>query len=88
MFGSAALGVNLTDLTGTAGFDDLTVDVDGVSRAFRMPSLEYAVVITGNGFSDEEGRIMGGFFGPAHEEMAGVLDDGGAGLLAGFGGTR
>ena len=88
VFGNAALGVDLANLTGTAGFDDLIVDVDGVSRAFRMPSLEYAVIVTENAFSDEEGHIMGGFFGPAHEEMAGVLDDGDAGLLAGFGGTR
>ena len=88
MFGEAALGVDLAVLTGTARFDNLIVDVNGVSRAFRMPNLEYAVGITDNGFSDEEGRIMGGFFGPAHEEMAGVLDDRDVRLLAGFGGTR
>ena len=88
VFGDAALGVDLAVLTGTARFDNLIVDVNGVSRAFRMPNLEYAVGITDNGFSDEEGRIMGGFFGPAHEEMAGVLDDRDVRLLAGFGGTR
>ena len=88
VFGDAALQVDLADLSGTAGFDNLTVDVDGRSRAFRMPSLAYAVGVTDNGFADEEGRIMGGFFGPAHEEMAGVLDDREVSLLAGFGGTR
>ena len=88
VFGEAALGVDLAVLTGTARFDNLIVDVNGVSRAFRMPNLEYAVGIVDNGFSDEEGRIMGGFFGPAHEEMAGVLDDRDVRLLAGFGGTR
>lgn len=88
VFGDAALGVDLAVLTGTARFDNLIVDVDGVSRAFRMSSLEYAVGVADNGFSDEGGRIMGGFFGPAHEEMAGVLDDRDVHLLAGFGGTR
>ena len=88
VFGDAALGVDLAVLTGTARFDNLIVDVNGVSRAFRMPNLEYAVGITDNGFSDEEGRIVGGFFGPAHEEMAGVLDDRDVRLLAGFGGTH
>ena len=88
VFGDAELSVELADLTGTALFDDLSVDVDGVSRAFRMSSLSYDVSVSENGFSDEEGRIMGGFFGPAHEEMAGVLDDRDVSLLAGFGGTR
>ena len=88
VFGDAALGVDLAVLTGTARFDNLIVDVDGVSRAFRMSNLEYAVSIAENGFWDEGGRIRGGFFGPAHEEMAGVLNDRDVHLLAGFGGTR
>ena len=88
VFGDAELGVDLAVLTGTADFDNLTVDVDGVSQTFRMSSLSYPVSITENGFSDEDDRISGGFFGPAHEEMAGVLDDREARLLAGFGGTR
>ena len=54
------------------------------------PSLEYAIAVTSNAFSDQEGRVQGGFFGPAHEEMAGVLHDPSTAvnLLAGFGGTR
>ena len=88
VFGDAELSVELADLTGTALFDDLTVEVDGVSRTFRMSSLSYGISVSGNGFSDEEGHIMGGFYGPAHEEMAGVLDDRVARLIAGFGGTR
>ena len=88
VFGDAVLRVDLASLAGTARFDNLAVDLEGVSRSFRMSSLDYAVGITGNGFSDEEGRIMGGFFGPGHEEMAGVLDDRDVGLLAGFGGSR
>ena len=88
VFGDAELLVELADLAGSARFDNLAVDVDGVQSPFRVPSLEYAVGISENAFSDEQGRVRGGFFGPAHEEMAGVLDDRDVRLLAGFGGKR
>ena len=88
VFGDAELSVDLAVFTGSADFDNLSVDVDGVSRAFRMSSLSYDISVSENGFSDDEGRISGGFYGPAHEEMAGVLDDRDVSLLAGFGGTR
>lgn len=90
VFGDAELSVDLADLTGTADFDNLLVDEDGMSRAFRMSSLSYDISVSGNGFSDGDGRVVGGFYGPAHEEMAGVLDDRrqSVSLLAGFGGTR
>ena len=78
----------LADLAGSARFDHLAVDVDGAQSPFRVPSLEYPVEISENAFSDEDGRVRGGFFGPAHEEMAGVLDDRDVRLLAGFGGKR
>ena len=57
---------------------------------FRAPNLNYAIEVTGNSFSDSGGRIAGGFFGPAHEEMAGVLRDEApnVNLLGGFGGKR
>ena len=90
VFGSAKLIVHLESLDGAALFDDLTVLVDGAEAAFRSPKLEYAISVDGNSFSDESGHINGGFFGPAHEEMAGVLDDRdpSVNLLAGFGGAR
>ncbi|MYD95285.1 MAG: transferrin-binding protein-like solute binding protein [Chloroflexi bacterium] len=46
--------------------------------------------MTGNGFSDGNGIVHGSFYGPGHEEIAGVLDDrsDSASLIAGFGGTR
>ena len=90
VFGDAELRVELSTLQGTASFDDLTVHVDGVSRAFRAPRLEYDISVAGNAFSNEDGRVLGGFYGPAHEEMAGVLDDrtSDVNLLAGFGGKR
>ena len=90
VFGDAELRVELSRLRGTAVFDDLTTHVNGVSSAFRATRLEYAIGVTGNSFSDNDGHIVGGFYGPAHEEMAGVLDDRtvGVNLLAGFGGKR
>ena len=88
--GDAGLRVNLATLNGRATFERLTVHADGASRPFRAPSLEYAIDVTSNAFSDKQGRVQGGFFGPAHEEMAGVLHDPSTAvnLLAGFGGTR
>lgn len=90
VFGDAELRVELSTLQGNASFEDLTVHVAGVSSAFRMPRLEYDINVAGNAFSDEDGRVRDGFYGPAHEEMAGVLDDrkSTVNLLAGFGGTR
>ena len=90
VFGRAALHVELSSLDGTARFEGLTVLIDGATSAFRAERLEYPIGVTGNSFADGEGRIAGGFFGPAHEEMAGVLADRapGVSLLAGFGGQR
>jgi len=88
VFGNAELRISLAELTGDARFNNLVVDANGASRAFRAPNLEYAVDVTGNSFSDAENRVSGRFFGPAHEEMAGVLNDRNVGLLAGFGGSR
>ena len=90
VFGDAELRVDLSSLQGAAVFDDLTTHVKGVSNAFRAARLEYAIGVTGNSFSDNDGHIVGGFFGPTHAEMAGVLDDRTAdvNLLAGFGGKR
>ena len=90
VFGDAELEVELSTLRGTASFDDLTVHVGGVPSDFRARELEYDIGVAGNAFSDEDGHVRGGFFGPAHQEMAGVLDDRTAdvNLIAGFGGRR
>ena len=90
VFGDAELQVELSTLQGTALFDDLTVHVRGESSPFRSPRLEYDIGVTGNAFSDAEGRVLGGFYGPGHEEMAGVLNDRApsVNLMAGFGGTQ
>ena len=90
VFGDAVLHVDLSSLRGTAVFDGLTTHVSGESSAFRSPRLEYAIGVAGNSFSDDDDHVRGGFFGPAHEEMAGVLDDrtDAVNLMAGFGGRR
>ena len=90
VFGDAQLGVDLDTLAGTANFDNLAVHADGEASPFRAPHLEYPIEVTGNSFSDSESRVAGSFFGPAHEEMAGVINDRApaVNLLAGFGGTR
>ena len=88
--GNAELQVHLSSLAGTARFDDLTVYVENRPAPFRTPSLEYVIDVNGNLFSDAGGHVQGSFHGPAHEEMAGVLDDRSpnVNLLAGFGGRR
>ena len=88
--GSAEISVNLATMNGHSAFDDLTVHTDGTSRAFRSPSLRYDITVEGNSFSDEDSRVTGGFYGPGHEETAGVVNDTRTtvNLQAAFGGTR
>ena len=88
--GDAALSVDLDTFEGSATFDNLMVHVNGQAASFRSPRLEYAVGVDGNGFSDVDERVEGEFYGPGHEEMAGVVHDtrSGVNLLAGFGGVR
>ena len=90
VFGDAELTVDLSTLAGVARFDNLATAVANRPAPFRTSGLAYAIDVTGNAFADPGGRISGGFFGPAHEEMAGILDDRspGVNLLAGFGGRR
>ena len=90
VFGDAEITVDLTTLQGDAEFNNLVVVNNGAASTFRAPNLDYAIAVTGNSFSDSGGRIAGGFFGPAHEEMAGVLRDEAlnVNLLGGFGGKR
>ena len=62
--------------------------IDEDLRPFRVPSLSYGVTVVDNGFADASGMLSGGFFGPAHDEMAGTLNDSEQHLLAGFGGVQ
>lgn len=88
--GTATLTINMATLTGSARFGELQAHVDGATEAFRASSLQYGINVVGNTFSDNAERIEGGFYGPSHEEMAGLLNDRreDVGLLAGFGGRR
>ena len=90
VFGDAQLEVDLTTLDGSARFNNLTVYVENERAPFRAPNISYAIEAAGNSFSDAHNRLSGGFYGPAHEEMAGVLDDRSpnVNLVAGFGGRR
>ena len=90
VFGDAQLRVEFSSLQGAARFDSLSVFVENEAAPLRSPSVERAIEVTGNTFSDADNIISGGFFGGAHEEMAGVLDDRRphVNLLAGFGGKR
>ncbi len=90
VFGDAALTVDLSTLQGTARFENLTMVIDGQPITIQPGGLAYSISIDENGFSDPAGRIQGAFFGPGHEEMAGILDDPllNLSLLAGFGGVR
>ena len=90
VFGDAELRVELSSLQGAALFDDLIVFVENEATPFRQSSLEYTINVTDNSFSDADNHVSGGFFGPMHEEMAGVLHDQTptVNLLAGFGGKR
>ena len=88
--GDAMLRIDLDTLDGTASFDNLTAHEDGDTSAFRTSHLEYAINVDGNRFGDADQRIEGGFYGPGHEEMAGVLDDSRStvNLMGAFGGTK
>ena len=90
VFGDAAMTIDLADLDGMLAFSNLMTAVDGELRDFRRGSLDYAITVTGNEFRDGDGTVHGSFYGPGHEEMAGVLDDrsSSVNLIGGFGGTR
>ena len=48
----------------TVSFDNLTVYVNGVSKAFRVLRLKYVVAFAGNALADKQGRVHGGLYGP------------------------
>ena len=88
VFGNAELEIQLATLDGTARFDEFMSAIDEDLHLFRVPSLTYGITVVDNGFADVSGVLSGEFFGPAHDEMAGTLDDPQQNLLAGFGGVQ
>ena len=93
--GDAALDVTLTEaeVSGTATLDELVRHQDGATQAFREPTLSFELEIDpeANTFVADEPdlfHLRGGFYGPEHNEMAGILNHAQAELLASFGGKR
>ncbi len=93
--GDAELQVDLGTLDGTVQFSNLRVHLGNIrektrANPFRQTRLSYEIDVTGNNFGDTAGKVTGGFFGPAHQEMAGVVNDTRpeVNLLGGFGGIR
>ncbi len=93
--GEATLQVDLDTLAGTVQFRNLQVHVGSIreitrAKPFRQPQLRYEIKVTGHQFGDTDRRVTGGFYGPAHQEMAGVVNDprSTVNLLGGFGGIR
>ena len=87
--GDASLALDLGSLDGTASFTSLLVHPDGIPETFAGGTLHYPfglsdneIVGTGTGVT-----LRADFYGPGHEEVAGVLHDPRAGLLASFGAT-
>ena len=92
VFGEAEIVLSADTLDGTVQFMNLRSVVDVEAQAqltgWRKPSLAYDVNVEANGFTDADGKVMGGFYGPNHEEAAGILDDQAEKILGAFGGRR
>jgi len=91
--GDAALDVTLTAtaVSGTATLDRLVRHENGATQGFREPTLSYPLEIDAEANTFVATRrnaydLRGGFYGPAHDEMAGIVNDEEAELLASFGG--
>ena len=92
VFGEAEIVLSADTLEGAVRFTNLrtAVDVEAQARLtrWRKSSLAYDVTVEANGFTDAEGKVTGGFYGPNHEEAAGILDDKAEKILGAFGGIR
>lgn len=87
--GDASLALDLGTLDGTASFTSLVVYPDGIPETFAGGTLHYPFglsdnVIVGNGVGL---TLQADFYGPEHEEVAGVIHDPRVGLLGSFGAT-
>ena len=87
--GDASLSVNLATLDGRASFTSLKVYPDGSPETFAGGSLHYPIELSANTIVGTEAgaTFEADFYGPKHEDVAGVLHDPRAGLLASFGAT-
>ncbi len=92
VFGEAEIVLSADTLDGAVRFTNLRTARDVEARArltgWRKSGLAYDVTVEENGFTDSDGKVMGGFYGPNHEEAAGILDDRAEKILGAFGGIR
>ena len=92
VFGEAEIVLSADTLDGTVQFLNLRSVIDVEAQAqltgWRKPSLAYDVNVEANGFTDADGKVIGGFYGPNHEEATGILDDQAEKILGAFGGIR
>lgn len=92
VFGNAQITLSADDLDGTAEFTNLRTvrDVNGQALlvGWRRATLAYDVTVGENGFINADENVNGMFYGPNHEEVAGVLSDDIEHIHGAFGGTR
>ena len=87
--GDASLSIDFATLDGAASFTSLTVYPDGTPEVFAEGSLHYPIELSANKIigTGAGSTFQADFYGPNHEDVAGVLHDPQAGLLASFGAT-
>ena len=87
--GNASLTLNLGTLDGTASFTSLRVHPGGFPETFAGGALHYSFGLSGNELAGSGPglTLRADFYGPGHEEVAGILHDPRAALLASFGAT-
>ena len=87
--GNANLALDLGTLDGTASFTSLRVYPEGLPETFAGGSLHYPFGLSGNELVGTGAglTLRADFYGPGHEEVAGILHDPRAALLASFGTT-
>ena len=87
--GDASLALDLGSLDGTASFTSLLVHPDGIPETFAGGALHYPFGLSGNELvANGAGlTLRADFYGPGHEEVAGLIHDPRAGLLGSFGAT-
>ena len=85
--GDASLALHLGTLRGTASFTSLRVHPGGTPEPFADGALHYPFALSGHALVGTAAHLTlrADFYGPAHQEIAGVLHDPRAGLLASFG---
>ena len=87
VYGHANLEVDLESMDGKASFTSLEMAYGGKRHVFGDGRLHYPIVVAQDGIRDDVPGVSlaADFYGPAHDEVAGTLDDEREGLVASFG---